>query len=140
MKENTSQNSKLVESVKRRVLKDGGNVESALVLIPLIILFTGTMQLYAFHNTKSSLELLVAGIAQSSISIRSTVAAQIAAEEYFKKPGLPKFANLESLKVEVKDEQVSGFVIRKVYLRDKRYSNLINLIPLQISTTVILNR
>jgi hypothetical protein len=98
------------------------------------------MQLYAFHNTKSSLELLVAGIAQSSISIRSTVAAQIAAEEYFKKPGLPKFANLESLKVEVKDEQVSGFVIRKVYLRDKRYSNLIKLLPFQISTTVILNR
>ena len=136
----STQKSKFVKLTERGFLKDAGNVESALVLIPLLILFTGIIQLYSLHNAKSSLEQIAEGIAQSSISIHSTAAAQFAAQEYFKKSALPKIAYSESLKVEVIDEQVAGFVIRKVFIRDTKYSNLIGFFPLQVSTTVILNQ
>ena len=139
MNATSTQKSKFVKLTERGFLKDAGNVESALVLIPLLILFTGIIQLYSLHNAKSSLEQIAEGIAQSSISIHSTAAAQFVAEEYFIKSGLPKIAYSESLKVEVIDEQVAGFVIRKVSIRDTKYSNLIGLFPLKVSTTVILN-
>lgn len=135
----STQKSKFVNLIERGFLKDSGTIESALVLIPLLILFTGIIQLYSFQNAKNSLEQIVEGIAQSSISTHSTAAAQFAAQEYVKKSGLPKIADLESLKVEVIDEQVAGFVIRKVFIRDAKYSNLIGFFPLQVSTTVILN-
>jgi hypothetical protein len=38
------------------------------------------------------------------------------------------------------DEQVGGFVIRKVFIRDTKHSNLIGFFPLQVLTTVILNQ
>ena len=122
MNVNSNQKSKLVKLIERGLLKDSGNVESALVLIPLHILFTGIIKFYSLQNAKSSLEQIAEGIAQSSISIHSTAAAQFAAQEYFIKSGLPKIAYSESLKLEVIDEQVDGFVIRKFFIRDTNRS------------------
>jgi len=139
MRVTNKQKPKFVKSIEKGFLKDSGNVESALVLIPLLILFTGIIQLYSFQNTKSAMELVAEGIAASSVSIQNTIAAQFAAQEYLNRAGLPKFVNSKSLEVIVKDEQVTGFVIRKVYLRDVNHSNLIRFLPLQVVTTVVIN-
>ena len=127
------------ELVKNRLSKDMGNVESALVLIPLLILFAGIIQLYSFHNIKSAMELVAEGVAESSITIQSTIAAQFAAEEYLARIDLPKFIKTEQLEVTVKDEDFSEFVVRKVYLRDTTYSKVIGHLSLKVSATVILN-
>lgn len=127
------------ELVKNRLSKDMGNVESALVLIPLLILFAGIIQLYSFHNIKSAMELVAEGVAESSITIQSTIAAQFAAEEYLARIDLPKFIKTEQLEVTVKDEEFSEFVVRKVYLRDTTYSKVIGHLSLKVSATVILN-
>ena len=124
---------------KRELTNDAGNVESALVLIPLLILFTGIIQLYSFHNIKSAMEIVVQGVAESSVQSESTVAAQFAAEEYLAKPGLPKFIKTEQMEVTVVDEQFSGFVVRKVLLRNISHLKVIGLLPIQVSSTVILN-
>ena len=116
-----------------------GNVESALVLIPLLIFFAGIIQLYSFHNIKSAMELVAEGVAESSITIQSTIAAQFAAEEYLARIDLPKFIKTEQLEVTVKDEEFSEFVVRKVYLRDTTYSKVIGHLSLKVSATVILN-
>lgn len=127
------------ELIKNRLSKDIGNVESALVLIPLLILFAGIIQLYSFHNIKSAMELVAEGVAESSITIQSTIAAQVAAEEYLARIDLPKFIKTEQLEVTVKDEDFSEFVVRKVYLRDTTYSKVIGHLSLKVSATVILN-
>ena len=127
------------ELIKNRLSKDMGNVESALVLIPLLILFAGIIQLYSFHNIKSAMELVAEGVAESSITIQSTIAAQFAAEEYLARIDLPKFIKTEQLEVTVKDEEFSEFVVRKVYLRDTTYSKVIGHLSLKVSATVILN-
>ena len=124
---------------KRELTNDAGNVESALVLIPLLILFAGIIQLYSFHNIKSAMEIVVQGVAESSVQSESTVAAQFAAEEYLAKPGLPKFIKTEQMEVTVVDEQFSGFVVRKVLLRNISHLKVIGLLPIQVSSTVILN-
>ena len=124
---------------KRELTNDAGNVESALVLIPLLILFAGIIQLYSFHNIKSAMEIVVQGVAESSVQSQSTVAAQFAAEEYLAKPGLPKFIKTEQMEVTVVDEQFSGFVVRKVLLRNISHLKVIGLLPIQVSSTVILN-
>lgn len=139
MKVTSKQNPKFARLIDKWFLKESGNVESALVLIPLLILFTGIIQLYCFQNTKSAMELVVEGVAASSISIQNTVAAQFAAQEYLNRPGLPKFVNSKLLEVIVKDEQVAGFIIRKVYLRDVNHSNLIQFLPRQVVTTIVIN-
>lgn len=127
------------ELIKNRLSKDMGNVESALVLIPLLIFFAGIIQLYSFHNIKSAMELVAEGVAESSITIQSTIAAQFAAEEYLARIDLPKFIKTEQLEVTVKDEEFSEFVVRKVYLRDTTYSKVIGHLSLKVSATVILN-
>lgn len=127
------------ELIKNGLSKDMGNIESALVLIPLLILFFGVIQLYSFHNIKSAMELVAEGVAESSITIQSTVAAQFAAEEYLTRIALPKFINTEQLEVTVKDEEFSEFVVRKVYLRNTTYSKGIGHLSLKVSATVILN-
>ncbi len=127
------------ELIKNRLSKDIGNVESALVLIPLLILFAGIIQLYSFHNIKSAMELVAEGVAESSITIQSTIAAQVAAEEYLARIDLPKFIKTKQLEVTVKDEDFSEFVVRKVYLRDTTYSKVIGHLSLKVSATVILN-
>ena len=124
---------------KRELTNDAGNVESALVLIPLLILFAGIIQFYSFHNIKSAMEIVVQGVAESSVQSQSTVAAQFAAEEYLAKPGLPKFIKTEQMEVTVVDEQFSGFVVRKVLLRNISHLKVIGLLPIQVSSTVILN-
>ena len=124
---------------KRELTNDAGNVESALVLIPLLILFAGIIQLYSIHNIKSAMEIVVQGVAESSVQSQSTVAAQFAAEEYLAKPGLPKFIKTKQLEVTVVDEQFSGFVVRKVLLRDISHFKVIGFLPIQVSSTVILN-
>ena len=124
---------------KRELTNDAGNVESALVLIPLLILFAGIIQLYSFHNIKSAMEIVVQGVAESSVQSESTVAAQFAAEEYLAKPGLPKFIKTEQMEVTVVDEQFSGLVVRKVLLRNISHLKVIGLLPIQVSSTVILN-
>ena len=124
---------------KRELTNDAGNVESALVLIPLLILFAGIIQLYSFHNIKSAMEVVVQGVAESSVHSQSTVAAQFAAEEYLAKPGLPKFIKTEQMEVTVVDEQFSGLVVRKVLLRNISHLKVIGLLPIQVSSTVILN-
>ena len=124
---------------KRELTNDAGNVESALVLIPLLILFAGIIQLYSFHNIKSAMEIVVQGVAESSVQSQSTVAAQFAAEEYLAKPGLPKFIKTEQMEVTVVDEQFSGLVVRKVLLRNISHLKVIGLLPIQVSSTVILN-
>ena len=124
---------------KRELTNDAGNVESALVLIPLLILFAGIIQLYSFHNIKSAMQIVVQGVAESSVQSESTVAAQFAAEEYLAKPGLPKFIKTEQMEVTVVDEQFSGFVVRKVLLRNISHLKVIGLLPIQVSSTVILN-
>lgn len=139
MKVTSKQNPKFARLIDKWFLKESGNVESALVLIPLLILFTGIIQLYCFQNTKSAMELVVEGVAASSISIQNTVAAQFAAQEYLNRLGLPKFVNSKLLEVIVKDEQVAGFIIRKVYLRDVNHSNLIQFLPRQVVTTIVIN-
>lgn len=139
MKVTSKQNPKFARLIDKWFLKESGNVESALVLIPLLILFTGIIQLYCFQNTKSAMELVAEGVAASSISIQNTVAAQFAAQEYLNRPGLPKFVNSKLLEVKVKDEQVAGFIIRKVYLRDVNHSNLIQFLPRQVVTTIVIN-
>ncbi len=128
-----------MQLIERGFLKDSGNLESALVLIPLLILFAGIIQLYSFQNAKSAMELVAEGVAASSVSIQNTVAAQFAAQEYMNRPELPNFVNSKFLKVIVKDEQVAGFIIRKVYLRDLNHSSLIRLSPLQVVATVVIN-
>lgn len=139
MKVTSKQNPKFARLIDKWFLKESGNVESALVLIPLLILFTGIIQLYCFQNTKSAMELVAEGVAASSISIQNTVAAQFAAQEYLNRLGLPKFVNSKLLEVIVKDEQVAGFIIRKVYLRDVNHSNLIQFLPRQVVTTIVIN-
>lgn len=133
------QKRKVFRLSKREHTYDAGNVESALVLIPLLILFAGIIQLYSFHNIKSAMEIVVQGVAESSVQIQSTVAAQFAAEKYLSKPGLPKFIKTEQLEVTVVDEQFSGFVVRKVLLRNISHLKVIGLLPIQVSSTVILN-
>ncbi len=133
------QKSKVFRLSKRELKNDAGNVESALVLIPLLILFAGIIQLYSFHNIKSAMEIVVQGVAESSVQSQSTVAAQFAAEEYLAKPGLPKFIKTKQLEVTVVDEQFSGFVVRKVFLRNISPLKVIGLSPIQVSSTVILN-
>jgi hypothetical protein len=135
----TTQKRKIVQSIERWSLEDTGNLESALVLIPLLILFAGIIQLYSFQNAKSAMELVAEGVAASSVSIQNTYAAQFAAQEYLNRPGLPKFVNSKLLEVTVKDEQVTGFVIRKIYLRDLKHSSLIGFSPLQVVATIVLN-
>ena len=124
---------------KRGVRNDAGNVESALVLIPLLILFVGIIQLYSIHNIKSVMELVVQGVAESSVEIQSTAAAQFAAEEYLSQPGLPKFIKTEQLKVTVVDEQFSGFVVRQISLRNIRQLKDLIFLPIQVNSIVILN-
>ena len=133
------QKRKVFRLSKRELTNDAGNVESALVLIPLLILFAGIIQLYSFHNIKSAMEIVVQGVAESSVQSQSTVAAQFAAEEYLAKPGLPKFIKTEQLEVTVVDEQFSGFVVRKVLLRNISHLKVIGILPIQVSSTVILN-
>lgn len=127
------------ELIKNGLSKDMGNIESALVLIPLLILFFGVIQLYSFHNIKSAMELVAEGVAESSITIQSTVAAQFAAEEYLTRIALPKFIKTEQLEVTVKDEEFSEFVVRKVYLSNTTHSKGIGHLSLKVSATVILN-
>jgi hypothetical protein len=137
--QNPRQNLQFFSLIRRTLSKDAGNVESALVLIPLLILFVGIIQLYSIHNIKSAMETVVQGVAESSISIQSTGAAQFAAEEYLTRPGLPKFIKSAQLEVSVVDEQFSDFVFRKVFLKKVRHSSRIDLFSLQVSATVILN-
>ena len=137
--QNERQKSKVFRLSKRELTNDAGNVESFLVLIPLLILFAGIIQLYSFHNIKSAMEIVVQGVAESSVQSQSTVAAQFAAEEYLAKPGLPKFIKTKQLEVTVVDEQFSGFVVRKVFLRNISHFKVIGFLPIQVSATVILN-
>ena len=137
--QNEQRKRKFFRLSKRALTNDAGNVESALVLIPLLILFAGIIQLYSFHNIKSAMEIVVQGVAESSVQSQSTVAAQFAAEEYLAKPGLPKFIKTKQLEVTVVDEQFSGFVVRKVLLRDISHFKVIGFLPIQVSSTVILN-
>ena len=130
---------KVFKLTKRGVRNDAGNVESALVLIPILILFVGIIQLYSFHNIKSAMEIVVQGVAESSVEIQSTVAAQFAAEEYLSQTGLPKFIKTEQLKVMVVDEQFSGFVVRQISLRNIRQLKDLILLPIKVNSTVILN-
>ena len=139
MNKNIKKKSESIKLIRLGFLKDSGNVESALVLIPLLILFAGIIQLYSFQNTKSAMELVAEGVAASSISIQNTIAAQFAAQEYLNRPGLPKFVNSDLLEVTVKDEQVTGFIIRKVYLRDLKHYNLVGFLPLQVVSTIVIN-
>ena len=137
--QNEQQKRKFFRLSKRELTNDAGNVESALVMIPLLILFAGIIQLYSFHNIKSAMQIVVQGVAESSVQSESTVAAQFAAEEYLAKPGLPKFIKTEQMEVTVVDEQFSGFVVRKVLLRNISHLKVIGLLPIQVSSTVILN-
>jgi len=138
-RQNERQKGKVFRLSKRELTNDAGNVESALVLIPLLILFAGIIQLYSFHNIKSAMEIVVQGVAEASVQSQGTVAAQFAAEEYLSKPGLPKFIKTEQLEVTVVDEQFSGFVVRKVLLRNISHLKAIGILPIQVSSTVILN-
>ena len=95
--------------------------------------------MYSFQNTKSAMELVAEGVAASIVSIQNTFAAQFAAQEYLNRPGLPKFVNSDLLEVKVKDEQVTGFTIRKVYLRDLKHYNLVGFLPLQVVSTIVIN-